>query len=259
MQSPRAHSPALAPITLIGAGRVGTALARALGDAGHDVRLVGRDGFDEAFASAETVLLCVPDAEIDAACACAAAVSPALRFIGHTSGATGLEALSAATRGGAEGFSLHPLQTVPEADSDLTGAPAAIAGTSPGALALARSLADGCQMTPFEVPEGSRAAYHAAASMASNFLIALEASAEELLDAAGVEGGGELLAPLVLRTAANWAENGSAALTGPIARGDDETVRRHLEAIEDLAPELADTYRALAERTRSIASEGDRA
>jgi predicted short-subunit dehydrogenase-like oxidoreductase (DUF2520 family) len=258
MQSPRAHSPALAPITLVGSGRVGNALARALEGAGYDVRLVGRDGFEEACAGAETVLLCVPDAEIEAACSRVSAVSPALRFIGHTSGAACLGALSAATMGGADGFSLHPLQTVPDAGADLTGAPAAIAGTSPGAVELARNLAHGCQMVPFEVPEGSRAAYHAAASMASNFLIALEVSAEELLSAAGVEDGRELLAPLVLRTAANWAESGSTALTGPIARGDEETVRRHLEAIEDLAPELADTYRALAERTRSVASAGGR-
>ena len=258
MQPPRAHIPALAPITLVGSGRVGNVLARALEDAGHDVRLAGRDGFDEACTGAETVLLCVPDAEIGAACSRAAALSPALRFIGHTSGATGLETLSPATVQGAEGFSLHPLQTVPDAGADLTGAPAAIAGTSPGAVEVARSLARDCQMLPFEIPEGSRTAYHAAASMASNFLIALEVSAEELLGAAGVEDGRELLAPLVLRTAANWAESGSTALTGPIARGDEETVRRHLAAIEDLAPELADTYRALAERTRSVASTGER-
>ena len=81
-------------------------------------------------------------------------------------------------------------------------------------------------MVPFDVPEESRAAYHAAAAIASNFLVALETSAEELLEAAGVEDARELLAPLVLRTAANWAERGAAALTGPIARGDEATVTR---------------------------------
>ena len=109
-------------------------------------------------------------------------------------------------------------------------------------------------MVPFDVPEDSRAAYHAAAAIASNFLIALEASAEELLAAAGIEGGRELLAPLVLRTAANWAEHGSAALTGPIARGDEETVATHLEAIAEVAPELEPMYRAMAERTRDVAA-----
>ena len=91
--------------------------------------------------------------------------------------------------------------------------------------------------------------------MASNFLIALEATAEELLAAAGIEDGRDLLAPLVLRSAANWAQHGSTALTGPIARGDEDTVRRHLEAIEEIAPELADSYRAMAARSASDRSD----
>ena len=62
----------------------------------------------------------------------------------------------------------------------------------------------------------------------------------------------------MLRTAANWAEHGSEALTGPIARGDEVTIQRQREAIEEVAPELADIYRALAERTRAIAATGDR-
>ena len=113
-------------------------------------------------------------------------------------------------------------------------------------------------MSPFDVPEESRAAYHAAAAIASNFLVALESSAEELLTAAGIDHGRELLAPLVLRTAANWAERGPEALTGPIARGDEETVARHLDAIAATDPALEPLYRALADRTREIAAAGGR-
>ncbi len=80
-------------------------------------------------------------------------------------------------------------------------------------------------MRPFEVPEEKRAAYHAAAAMASNLLVALEESAAEVLARIGIEDPRELLAPLVLRTAANWAERGPDALTGPIARGDRATVQ----------------------------------
>ena len=109
-------------------------------------------------------------------------------------------------------------------------------------------------MRPFEVPEEARAAYHAAASIASNFLIALEESAVELLDAAGIEDGRELLTPLVLQSAANWAERGGEALTGPIARGDEATVAAHRRAIRDLAPELEPMYEELAERTRALAA-----
>jgi len=105
------------------------------------------------------------------------------------------------------------------------------------------------------VREEDRAAYHAAASIASNFLITLEESASALLaDAGAGEEARELLAPLVLRTAANWADHGAAALTGPIARGDEETVERHLAALAETAPELIDLYRALASHTRAIAA-----
>jgi predicted short-subunit dehydrogenase-like oxidoreductase (DUF2520 family) len=258
MQPSRAHTTPTPPITLVGTGRVGGSLFRALHAAGVESRLVGRDDVDAGCARAEVVVLCVPDAEIGAACSRVAAAAPRLRFIGHTSGAGRLEALAAATDRGAAGFSLHPLQTIPDAESDLTGAPVAIAATTPAAATLAREIAERCQMVPVDVPEDSRAAYPAAAAIASNFLVALEASAEELLAAAGVENGRELLAPLVLRTAANWAERGPAALTGPIARGDEETVARHLEAIAETAPELESLYRALAERTREIAAAGDR-
>ncbi len=114
-------------------------------------------------------------------------------------------------------------------------------------------------MRPFELPAGSRAAYHAAASMASNFLITLEQSAAALLEDAGIEDARELLAPLVLRTATNWAEQGAAALTGPIARGDEATVGRHLDAIAATAPELEPLYSALAARTRVLSGAGARA
>jgi predicted short-subunit dehydrogenase-like oxidoreductase (DUF2520 family) len=109
-------------------------------------------------------------------------------------------------------------------------------------------------MRPFAVSEEARIAYHAAASIASNLLVALEESAADLLAKAGVEDGRELLAPLVLRSAANWAERGPDALTGPIARGDVETVERHRAALRRLAPELEPLYEALAERARALAA-----
>jgi predicted short-subunit dehydrogenase-like oxidoreductase (DUF2520 family) len=110
-------------------------------------------------------------------------------------------------------------------------------------------------MRPFELRDDQRAAYHAAAAIASNFLVALEESAVELLERSGIYDARELLAPLVLRSAANWAERGPDALTGPIARGDEETISRHLNAIGGQAPELLELYDALAARTRALASE----
>jgi predicted short-subunit dehydrogenase-like oxidoreductase (DUF2520 family) len=231
---------------------MGSAIVRAAAAHGLDVAAAGRYEVAEVVPRADVALLCVPDAEIASAATAVATANPRLAFIGHTSGATGLEALDAAAE--AVPFSLHPLQTVPDGDADLLGAQAAVEGATPEAADLARSLAEALGLRPFEVPAEARAAYHAAASMASNFLIALEESAVALLGDAGIEGGRELLAPLVLRTAANWAEAGSDALTGPIARGDEATVARHLDAIAATAPELEPLYRALAERTRELAS-----
>ena len=256
MQHPGTDTHPIPATAIVGAGRVGSSIARSLAAAGVEVRTTGRDDLETTVPGAGCVLLCVPDDQIEAAAGRVAAVAPNLSLIGHTSGATGLDALGAATSAGATAFSVHPLQTIPTPDSDLTGAPAAIAGASPEALGMARSIALACHMEPFEVPEEARAAYHAAASMASNFLVALEASAEELLATSGVEDGREILTPLVLTAAANWSERGAAALTGPIARGDEETVRRHAEAIAEVAPHLSDLYEAMAERTRAIAASG---
>jgi predicted short-subunit dehydrogenase-like oxidoreductase (DUF2520 family) len=243
---------AAAPLAILGPGRVGRSLAAAAERAGIEVALRGRSEPVPLAADAEIALLTVPDEEIVEACESAIAAVPSLRFVGHTSGATGLDALSAAARRGASTFSIHPLQTVPDGETDLTGAPCAVSGGDDGALRLATRLAERLGMRPFSVPEEQRTAYHAAACIASNFLVALEEAAAELLDRAGIEDGRELLAPLVLRTAANWSERGGAALTGPIARGDEVTVARHLEALEGTYPELLATYRALAERARAL-------
>jgi predicted short-subunit dehydrogenase-like oxidoreductase (DUF2520 family) len=243
---------AAAPLAIVGPGRVGRSLAGAAERAGIEVALGGRGETIASAVGAEIALLTVPDEEIVGACESIIAAVPPVRFVGHTSGATGLDALSAAARRGASTFSIHPLQTVPDGETDLTGAPCAISGGDDDALRLATRLAERLGMRPFSVTEEQRTAYHAAACIASNFLVALEESAAELLEHAGIEDGRELLAPLVLRTAANWSERGGAALTGPIARGDETTVARHLEALEETYPELLATYRALAERARVL-------
>lgn len=249
--SPAQRLPAL---VVVGAGRAGGAIAAAARRTGLEVRLAGREDALPAARQAEAALLCVPDSAIpDAAEAISEAIPP-LRTVGHVSGASRLDALSACRDRGAGTFSLHPLQTIPSADADLTGATCAVAGSDPAAERLATRLAELLGMRAFAVPEQRRAAYHAAASIASNFLVALEESAAELLGRAGVEDPRELLAPLVLRTAVNWADRGSEALTGPIARGDEATVARHLEALDELAPELRGLYEELAARARALAA-----
>ena len=140
--------------------------------------------------------------------------------------------------------------TVTGPDTTFAGAGAAIAGSTDRALATARELAERLGMTPFEVADEDRAAYHAAASIASNFLVTLQAAAEQLL---GQDR--ELLVPLVRATVENWARLGAEdALTGPIARGDEMTVARQRRAIAERAPHLLPMFDALATTTRRLAA-----
>lgn len=205
--------------------------------------MIGPLGRGAAGAGADAVLLCVPDREIEAA---AARIAPG-RLVGHCSGATPLDALAPH-----EGFSMHPLMTVTAAGARFSGAGATIAGSTPRALRVAGDLAGALGLEAIQIAEPDRAVYHAAASMASNFLITVEAAAERLAAEAGVPRA--LLVPLVRATVDNWAHVGaSRALTGPVARGDEQTVIRQREAIEAHAPELLSLFDALAEATRELA------
>jgi len=241
-----AHQPlARLRCAIVGDGRLGRALAAGLREAGIDVD--GPLGRGARCLDADVVILAVPDGEIAAA---AAAVEHRADgpLVGHCSGATTLAALAPH-----EAFSLHPLMTVPaDGPSTLAGAFAAIAGSTPHARGVADQLALRLGLTPIDVAEEDRAAYHAAASIASNFLVTLEASAERLAATAGIDRAA--VVPLVRATVENWAAMGAErALTGPIARGDEHTVARQRDAIAERAPDLLPLFDALAEATRSLA------
>jgi predicted short-subunit dehydrogenase-like oxidoreductase (DUF2520 family) len=153
-----------------------------------------------------------------------------------------------------EAFSLHPLMTVTAAGASFTGAGAAVAGTSAAALALARELAGALEMEAVVVAEADRAVYHAAASIASNFLITVEFAAEQLAATAGLDR--RLLAPLVRATVENWAALGARlALTGPVARGDEPTIARQRAAVADRAADLLPLFDALVDATRMLADD----
>ena len=220
--------PSLHAVRVIGLGRVGTALAGRLGERG----LLAPDG-----APADAVLLCVPDTAI----AEVARQVPAGPWVGHVSGATPLASLAPHVRR----FSLHPLQTFTRArgPEQLDGAWAAVTGDSDEVRDVARSLALAVGLRPFDLADDRRAIYHAGAAIASNFLVTLHRAAVRAIEAAGAPA--ESLLPLMQQTIDNGFD-----LTGPIARGDWDTVDRHLAALARELPDLVPMYRALAEATR---------
>jgi len=228
-------------LVIVGSGRMGSALAAAFREAGVEVR--GPLGRGVMPSGGDVVLLCVPDREIAAA---AATIAPG-PLVGHVSASAPLDLLAPHER-----FSMHPLLSVVGAGASFSGAYAAIDGSSAAALDAARELAERLGMRVKLVSREQRALYHAAASIASNFLITLEGAAERLASAVGVER--EALVPLVRATVENWARQGArAALTGPIARGDVATAARQREAVADAAPDLLPLWDALASATRELA------
>jgi predicted short-subunit dehydrogenase-like oxidoreductase (DUF2520 family) len=213
-------------VRVIGRGRVGSAV---------QARLAER-GLASERADAQVTLLCVPDRAI----AEVAAGVPLGHWLAHVSGATPLTALEPHVRR----FGLHPLQTFTRrrGPEQLDGAYAAATAEGDEARAHAHALAEALGLIPFDLRDDARAAYHAGAAIASNYLVTLRRAAGSLLAAAGAPADG--LDLLMRRTIDNDFE-----LTGAIDRGDWETVERHLDAIRELRPELEPAYRTLAELT----------
>jgi predicted short-subunit dehydrogenase-like oxidoreductase (DUF2520 family) len=212
-------------VTVIGSGRVGSALSARLRERGIAVQPGGG-----------LVLLCVPDDAI-AKVAWEVEVGP---WVGHVSGATPLAALDPHTRR----FSLHPLQTFTRArgPEQLDGAWAALTAESGEARSVATWLAETLGLRPFALEDAARPLYHAGAAIASNYLVTLHEVASDLFSAAGAPP--EALVPLMRRTIENDFE-----LTGPIQRGDWDTVEAHRRAIREARPELEPLYEVLAEAT----------
>jgi len=218
-------------VNVIGRGRVGTALAARLEERGVELR---EDG-------AELVLLCVPDTAIRGV---ARDVVPGPGWIAHVSGGTPLAALDPHERR----FGLHPLQTFTRVrgPEQLDGAFAAVTAETPEALVRGFELARLLGLEPFELADDARPLYHAGAAIASNYVVTLHRVASELFRAAGAPP--EALVPLMRRTIDNGFE-----LTGPIERGDWETVGAHREAIRSTRPDLEPLYDVLARATESYA------
>lgn len=255
-------------VAVLGTGRVGLTLARALVLSGTAVRLLGRSSraagpglpdvesdWGNALGAVRLLLIAVPDdaiADVAQRVATLGVVGDQ-HIVMHTSGLHGRSALAPLTPSGASLGSLHPLQAFASAVDGgelLRGVPAIVEG-DPRAVSVAQALAVSLGMgTVLELPASGKVKYHAAAVVASNYLVVLAEMAERLAHEAGAgAGAAALFHPIMQRTLARIAEQGSeAALTGPIRRGDIGTVSAHLAVLRgnDRAAYIALGREALA-------------
>lgn len=231
----------LSVVGILGRGDVTARAARVMADV---------VAWDEPLPDADLVVLAVRDDAIREVCERVAPQTTAP--VVHLSGMATLDTLAAAR--GPRG-SFHPLQTLPTPDAgaaQLRGAGVAIAATTDELASTLRRLAASLEMVPFEVPEERRALYHAAAAASANFVVTALVVAHRLYEAAGIDPA--VAARLTETVVANsYALGPAESLTGPIARGDVGTVRAHLAAIAESAPDVLESFRALAAETARVA------
>lgn len=279
--------PARLTVGIISAGRVGTALGVALERAEHVVVACSaisnqsRDraarrlpdtavlSVQEVAGRGELLLLAVPDSELGALVAGLAATD-AVRpgtIVVHTSGINGVGVLAPLTAQGCIPLAVHPAMTFTGSDEDIARLSEACFGVT--ALdeigyAIGQALVLEIGGEPFRVREDARMLYHSALAHASNHLCTVVLDAVEALRSAlrgqellgqelvGDAPGGlpeRIIGPLARAALDNALQRGQAALTGPVARGDADSVAGHLRALTEADPELAQAYRSNSLRT----------
>lgn len=241
-------------ILVLGAGKVGRNLARALAAAGSEVALrAAREGLPEKAIDADVILVTVRDGDIPKVAAALAErrlVGHAKVAILHCAGALGPEALAAARVGAASVAQMHPMISFASPDflPSLDRGQLHVDG-DPEAVAAGVEIAERLGMTARTIASLDRVAYHAAAGLVANGAAALAAGGVDLLERAGIDRGtaAKMLGPLLRSVAENVEELGlPGALTGPVRRGDAGAVERHLATIDRLAPHLTAFYAAAA-------------
>jgi predicted short-subunit dehydrogenase-like oxidoreductase (DUF2520 family) len=272
--------PARLRVGIVGAGRVGSALGAALSRAGHEIVAVSAVSAqslrraehmlpgapvlpaDEVVASADFVLLAVPDDALRPLVTGLANTGAwrAGQLVAHTSGARGIAVLDSAAARGVLPLALHPVMTFAGRPEDVDR----VAGATFGVTAddelrpVAEALVVEMGGEPVWVPESARPLYHAALTVGSNHLVTLVNDALDVLRGAGVEQPARLLAPLLSASLDNVLRLGDAALTGPVSRGDVDTVREHVRTLQERAPDTVGAYIAMARRTAERARDSGR-
>lgn len=266
-----ADAPPVLKIGLIGAGRVGIALSRALQNHGHSIvaahavsekskqrvleflPATDLQSIENLIANVQTVLFAVPDDVLpDLVRGIAQTIGfKKHQFVIHTSGRFGIDVLAAATAQGAIPMAIHPAMTFTGAPNDvdrIIGCPFAIT-TNDELLPIAAALVLNMGGREYVVAEEDRTIYHAALSHAANHSSVVVNQSKEILQKIGIENPGLFLSPLVNAAIENSLTMGIDSLTGPIVRGDVETVRSHILALKE--SESLETYRSIAVATVS--------
>ena len=243
-------------VGVIGAGKVGAVLGAALRNAGHAVTGVHAVSeasrtraeallpdapileIPEILRRSELVLLAVPDDVLPELISGLAAAGhlQAGHLLVHTSGRFGTSVLDPARASGAIPLAIHPAMTFTGLSLDLARLKDCMFGVSADSIVLpvAQALVVEMGGEPVVIAEADRGTYHAALAHASNHLVTLTAQSRQLLETIGVEQPDRMLSPLMHAALENSLVNGDSALTGPVARGDVGTVRRHLEVLSTL-------------------------
>ena len=275
---PWTEKPPRLDVGVVGTGRAGSVIGAALKRAGHQVKActavtdlsklraeallpgVAILSIEETVADRDLILLSIPDdvlAQVVSGLAATNAVSPGT-FVLHLSGRYGIDILRPLTELGCLPLALHPVMTFTGTSIDLNRLSACPFGvtTHPTLRPVAETLVMEMGGEPVWVPEASRSLYHAALTFGANNLMTLVNQTSELLESAGITNPEALVAPLLSASLDNALRNGDSALTGPIARGDAETVREHLRVLAIFDPAVTQAYRSLARLTavRALAS-----
>lgn len=268
-------------VSVVGAGRVGTAMAVLLGRAGHRIVAVSGRGPTRDRASrflsdvpfldlvvaaraGELVLIGVPDDDIPIVVGQIAGDGGfrSGQWVAHLSGAAGLDVLSPGRAAGVRPLALHPLQTFPDvagALERLPGCAMAVTAEDAEGYTFGERIADDVMARPFRLDDAMRPLYHAAAVFASNYLIVTSGVAEDLFRGAGVPDPLHAMLPLQRASLDNVERLGPAeALTGPAVRGDATTIERNLLALQGSAPDVVAAYVELCRGALRLASEAGR-
>ncbi len=261
-------------IVIIGAGNLGTSLAHAWSNNGMHVTLTNKDqesqrraltqNPDQASQSVDCVLLTVQDSNIKAACDAISPWLPTDAIVCHCSGALGTDVLKSAEQAGCRIASVHPLNTFPSIESGK----ALLANTSHQSYCFISAddntseplgtLFSKIGFVPAKLDAKNKVAYHAACVFASNYLTSLTEASLLVAEEAGLDRDLYIKAiqPLMLTTLNNIANNGTtASLSGPIARGDLDTITQHLNALSNTPQQVQDAYLILGQQAVQLAAQ----